>query len=329
MSAPKKIFISSLVLFAFIGTVALVKKGHREKAEKSYAKAVEFESVDEESLTEEKEVTLTSETTYLNPVQDALSEEKKDIVWRLFATGKEQLPIVKTISYRSRVPWLKDRPAWIADYASYHGTSRHFIARSLNKKPDYLTQKISTGDRFNVLNKDLNIHFHLVVDCSRCKMWFFYHDLDLYERVLLKTYKVGVGRLSPYESSGLLTPHGTYLLGDKVVTYKPGTQGYFQDKEVEMVQVFGTRWLPLEEISEDGDNPHGSGLHGAPWVFDQESGEYKENQETIGHYESDGCIRLRQVDIEELYSIVITKKTFVSIVSDFKDAQLPGIEVDK
>ena len=329
MSAPKEIFISSIVLFVFIGTVALFKKGHKEKAEDFHSKSIEVQVVAEEIDIESTETVSKGEMTYLNPVQDELSENQKDIIWRLFTTGKDQLPIVKTISYRSRVPWLKDRPAWISDYASYYETSRHFIARSLNKKLDYLTQKVSTGNRFTVLNKDLNIHFYLVIDCSRCKMWFFYHDLDLDERVLLKTYKVGLGRFSPYEKSGLLTPHGTYVLGDKIATYKPGIQGYFQDKEVEMVQVFGTRWLPLQEVSEEGDNPRGYGLHGVPWIIGQEDGEYREHEEAIGYYESDGCIRLRQPDIEELYAIVITKKTFVEIVSDFKDVKLPGVEIDK
>lgn len=329
MSAPKKVFISSLVLFALIGTVALLKKGGREKKEAFYSNVSEVKDRAEDVYAEVTEEAPASEITYLNPVQDELSGEETDLVWRLFTTGKEQLPIVKTIRYRSRVPWLKERPAWISDYASYYGTSRHFIARSLNKNLDYFTQKISTGDRFNVLNKDLNLHFHLVVDFSRCKMWFYYHDLDLDERVLLKTYKVGVGRFSPHEKSGLLTPQGTYVLGDKIATYKPGAQGYFQDKEIEMVQVFGTRWIPLEEIDKEGENPRGYGFHGAPWVYDDGAGEYRENRGTIGHYESDGCIRLLQEDIEELYSIVITKKTFVEIVLDFKDAKPPGVEIKK
>jgi lipoprotein-anchoring transpeptidase ErfK/SrfK len=47
----------------------------------------------------------------------------------------------------------------------------------------------------------------------------------------------------------------------------------------------------------------------------------------IGAYDSDGCIRLSSADIEELFSIVLTKPTFVEIVKDFHEAKLPGVEV--
>ena len=76
-----------------------------------------------------------------------------------FLKGVDKFPIVETITYTSRVPWLKGRPAWIADYASFHQTSRHFIARSLNGKEDYETQKVSPGDTFNVIKKDKSIVF--------------------------------------------------------------------------------------------------------------------------------------------------------------------------
>jgi hypothetical protein len=82
------------------------------------------------------------------------------------------LSIIETVSFTSRVPWLKDRPAWIADYASHYQTSRHFIARSLNKKDDYFTQKVHPGDRFNVFKPGKDIQFHLLVDLSKSVMWF-------------------------------------------------------------------------------------------------------------------------------------------------------------
>ena len=52
-------------------------------------------------------------------------------------------------------------------------------------------------------------------------MWFYYHDLDANERVLLKTYKVGLGRFDLDTYSGLLTPKGRFVLGDKVATLNP------------------------------------------------------------------------------------------------------------
>ena len=250
-----------------------------------------------------------------------------DRIRQLFATDSSKLPIVETVSYTSRVPWIQGRPAWIADYASHYGTSRHFIARSLNKKADYLTQKISPGDRFNVFKKDKNIQFHLVADLSRCKLWFYYIDVDSNERVLLKTYPIGIGRPDPKRKSGSLTPTGKYSFGDKVVIYKPGNLGYFQDQQIEMIRVFGTRWIPFgQEIEGCTEPAKGLGLHGAPWTEDPETHVWTEDKSKIGKCDSDGCIRLSAEDIEEIFSIVITKPTTIELVKDFRDAKLPGVE---
>jgi lipoprotein-anchoring transpeptidase ErfK/SrfK len=240
-----------------------------------------------------------------------------DRIHQLFTTGPSKLPIVETVTYSSNVPWLKGRPAWIADYAAHYQTSRHFIARSLNGKPDYFTQKVSTGNRFNVFRLDKNIQFYLLIDVSLCKMGFYYVDLGTQERVLLKTYRVGLGRSDPTLSSQTLTPLGKFTLGDKVAIYKPGIMGLFRGQRTEMVRVFGTRWLPFAHFEEAG-----YGIHGAPWK--EENGTFVEN---IGTYDSDGCIRLSAQDIEELFAIVITKPTFVEIVKDFHEAKLPGKEV--
>lgn len=242
------------------------------------------------------------------------SEENINIIDRLFTTGHNKLPIVETIAYRSRVPWLKGRPAWIADYASYYSTSRHFIARSLNKKADYYTQKVSPGDQFNILHPDKQINFYLLIDAQKAKMWFYYIDLDEKEKVLLKTYQVGLGAIKNQKSA---TPTGCFLLGDKVATYKPGIKGFFQNEKVEMINVFGTRWLPFkEELVNCSDSAKGYGLHGLPIEVDPKTHELKEHIELLGQYASDGCIRLKREDIEELYSIVISRPTIVEILED-------------
>jgi hypothetical protein len=250
-----------------------------------------------------------------------------DRIQQLFAVGPNKLPIVETIGYTSSVSWLKGRPAWVADYASYYQTSRHFIARSLNGKPDYFSQKVSPGSKFNVFRKDKRINFHLLIDMTRFKMGFYYVDLDTNERVLLKTYKVGLGRLDPKSPSGSLTPLGKYSLGNKIAIYKPGTMGYYQDQKAEMIRVFGTRWIPFDQELEGATAASkGYGIHGAPWTPDAK-GQLAESRDGLGKYDSDGCIRLAMEDIEELFSIIITKPTFVEIVKDFREAKLPGIEV--
>ncbi|MDJ0651774.1 MAG: L,D-transpeptidase [Simkaniaceae bacterium] len=323
MSIFKAIFIGSLALFVGIGGLALVKKSKEKKIDgpEVAAKIENMTGAPEIAMEEHSE-------QYLKPVQDEVADQEEDQVWRLFTTGRQKLPIVETIRYKALVSWLQGRPAWVSDYASHYSTSRHFIARSLNRKKDYYTQKITPGDQFNILKKDVS--FSLVVDLSRCKMWFYGIDESSQERILLKTYKVGLGRFDQDSYSGLLTPKGKFSLGDKVAIYKPGMEGYFQETEVEMVRVFGTRWIPFsEEISGEGDNPRGYGFHGAPWVYDVATKTYKEDLSTVGRYDSDGCIRLAQNDIEELYSIVITKPTVVEIVSDFHDAEVPGERVKK
>lgn len=317
MSIPKAIFLGALSLFAVIFGLAVFKK------KEGKTEVAIHEVVDSRSVALEKPVFEEKSKQYLQPVQDEVTEEEANEVWRLFTTGRQKLPIVETIRYKARVPWLKGRPAWITDYASHYSTSRHFIARSLNGNLDYYTQTVSPGDTFNVLKEDVN--FYLVIDLSRCKMWFYALDLETNERYFLKTYKVGLGCFNKESHSGLLTPKGKFTLGDKVAIYKPGSKGYFHDGEVEMVQVFGTRWIPFaEEISGTGDSPRGYGLHGAPWTYDEKTSTYTEDVSTIGDYASDGCIRLAQADIEELYSIVITKPTIVEIVTDFHEAEIPG-----
>jgi hypothetical protein len=247
-----------------------------------------------------------------------------DRVRRFFSKGMDKLPIVETITYSSRVPWLKGRPAWIADYATHYQTSRHFIARSLNGKLDYITQNITPGDKFNVLREDKQIQFYFLVNLSDCTMDFYYLDLDSNERVFLKTYMIGAGRLDPASPSGCLTPTGKYMLGSKIAIYKPGVEHFFQNRKTHMIEVFGTRWLPFElELENCTDSAKGYGIHGVPCRFDAEKNLLIEEENSVGCYNSDGCLRLRMNDIEEIFSIVVTKPTIIEIVKDKQGVVLP------
>lgn len=318
MSFPKIILVLTVSLFSIIGVISLFKK------EEQMPVVQKIEEIEIEKEEEVQEVVL----------HDEPSEEKQvdlpdaDRIAQLFSLGSSKLPIVETITYTSRVPWLSGRAAWIADYAAYYSTTRHFIARSLNKSPDYFTQNVALGDRFNVLKKDLELEFYLVIDLSRAKLWFYYLDKTNNQHMLLKTYKVGLGRKDDLKESKSLTPLGKYRLGDKVAIYKEGTKGYFQEQKIEMLQVFGTRWIPFgEEITDCTEPAKGYGIHGAPWKMNHHSGELEEDLSVIGSYDSDGCIRLASTDIEELFSIIITKPTTVEIVHDFFDAKVPGKEI--
>lgn len=358
MSAPKWILLGSATLFSIIGVAAVFKKGGKQ----SVVALVPVEAVTETSILsvpvqspppirtassdnlnegnrKEKDKKCKVKQAHPVPSRSSLTSEpplsrptlssKEDFpsidrIFQLFSTGSSKLPIVETVNYSSSVPWLKGRPAWISDYATHFNTSRHFIARSLNGKSDYFTQKVIEGSKFNVFRKDKKINFYLLVDLSRCKMGFYYVDLDTNERVLLKTYPVGLGRVDASKLSGTLTPTGRFTLGSRVAIYKPGMTGFYNDREVEMLRVFGTRWIPMDQ---EGDVAKGYGLQGAPWVEDSVSKQLVENRSVIGAYDSDGCVRLSSEDIEELFSIVLTKPTFMIIVKDFHEAKLPGVEV--
>ena len=312
MSTVKIFVVSAVVIFGAIGAVGWWKK-QPQKAPVSLAMV---EEIPLGTLQTKEEFSPKSEP----PEQQILArvvDDSPDVdrIMGLFALDSSKLPIVETVSYTSRVPWLKGRPAWIADYASHYETSRHFIARSLNHKPDYFTQKVGPGDKFNVFKKDKNIQFHLLIDLSCSKLWFYAVDLDLKERILLKTYRVGLGRLDSRKASGSLTPMGTY---------KPGTLGFFQDQKTEMIRIFGTRWIPFEqEIAGCSESAKGLGLHGAPWATDPISGGLIEDLSKIGKYDSDGCIRLAQEDMEEIFAIVITKPTTIELVKDLHDHPTP------
>lgn len=240
-----------------------------------------------------------------------------DQIRRFFSKGMDRFPFVDTVTYTSRVPWLKGRPAWIADYASHYETSRHFIARGLNGKEDYVSQNVSPGDTFNVINPEKQIEFHLLVDLSTCTLDFTCTDKETGKTEFIKSYKVGVGRKDAFSPSGSLTPLGKYKLGDKIAIYKQGVENYFQKKKTHMIEVFGTRWIPFgEEVENCTDSAKGYGVHGLPFVYNEKEDVYTEDLSCLGEYSSDGCIRLSEKDINEIFSIVITKPTYIEIVKE-------------
>lgn len=338
MTFPKFILGVTVVLFTAIGIAAVLKKTKSPPKAAAVAKTKAPIEIDlEKEILAEKPKTKTSTKKNVASIKtpsiqiEIKKEGEKALphvnrIEQLFTKSDSKLPIVETITYRSRVPWQKGRPAWLSDYATYYSTSRHFIARSLNGKPDYFKQDIAEGDRFNVLRKDKNINFYLLVDTTLPRLWLYYIDLDTNERVLLKDYGVGLGREDQSKASGLLTPRGKYTLGSKIAIYKPKMTGFHNGQKIEMIKVFGTRWIPFDqEISDTTAPAKGFGLHGVPWKLN-DKGELVEDLDSIGKFLGDGCIRLATSDIEELFAIIITKPTIIELVKDFHEAKLPGIE---
>lgn len=334
MTLPKVLIVLSIVIFSAIALTAFFKKSGGEKQYEianKFAAPIELEidlHVEPVNQTAASVAPPQIPSAVL-PDAPARSDNQlphADRIAEFFNRGEPKLPIVETITYRSRVAWQKGRPAWLSDYAAYYSTSRHFIARSLNGKPDYFKQDVAEGDRFNVLRKDKNIVFYLLIDTSRCKMWFYYIDQDTHERVLIKDYVVGLGRKDTSRQSGSLTPLGKYSLGNKIAIYKPKVLGIHGGQKIEMVQVFGSRWIPFEqEISDTTAPAKGLGIHGVPWKPNAK-GDAVEERGSIGTYSSDGCIRLATEDMEELFAVIITKPTTIELVKDFFDAKLPGLQ---
>lgn len=319
MSNLRKFLAFTLIIFVSIGVLSLFK---REKKEEIVTRHPV------QKKTYEMQVTPTpapkKEELRSNEEVKKRLEVRADRIRRFFSRGMDKFPIVETITYTSRVPWLKGRPAWVADYASHYETSRHFIARSLNGRLDYETQRVSPGDKFNVLRKDKNVEFYLLVDLSTCTMDFYYLDKDLDERVFVKRYEVGVGREDPLSPSGSLTPVGKYMLGNKVAIYKPGIENFYQNRKTHMIEIFGTRWMPFaQELENCSDSAKGYGFHGVPCFFDEGAQMWIEENSGVGKRNSDGCLRLKKDDVEELFAIVITKPTIVEIVKDRSNVALP------
>lgn len=316
MTFPRLFAAIALLLFGVIGIAAFFKGGKEP-----------------DLVPETQEIELGREivpaSTFSKPnfvAQGGSEPEEADRIHEFFNKGERKFPIVDTITYKSRVDWKQGRPAWISDYAIQYSTPRHFIARSLNGRPEYLKQEISEGDRFNILKPDKNIGFYLVVDLSRSKLWFYYLDLDQNQHVLVKTYNAGLGKVDRSKPSGLLTPLGKYHLGKKIALYKPGVVGFHKGQKQEMVSVYGTRWIPISEDAATGKPITGLGLQGVPWV-PNDDGELAERPGMIGKYESEGPILLSTEDIEELYAIIVSRPTTVEIVKDFFEAKVPGTSV--
>lgn len=270
-----------------------------------------------------------SQPSHLQPFSKATEEEKDQIdrLSLLFNPYGPRLSVVQTVRYTPNVSWVKDRPAWIVDYASHYQTSKHFISRSLSGKKDYQYQEINPGDRFNVLRTDIPVGFYLLIDVSRCKLRFFTYDSVKKQSVLLKTYDVQLGRRDEMSPSGCLTPLGVYRLGSRIAVYKPGMMGTFRKKKTEMIQVFGTRWIPFAEEIQGCTSPaKGYGIHGFSWVKENE--EWKETRENQNGYYSDGCIRLKQDDIEEIFAVIVTRPTVIEIAKQFDQAVFETQEVE-
>ncbi|MCK5845334.1 MAG: L,D-transpeptidase family protein, partial [Victivallales bacterium] len=110
-------------------------------------------------------------------------------------------------------------------------------------------------------------------------------SLYLYDKgKLFKIYKIGVGRQGR-------TPLGHFVIQNKQkepVWYNNGRSIPYGDKG----NVLGTRWMALRPVGETNKNLSGYGIHGT-W-----------QPETVGTNCSNGCVRMRNEDVNELFTIL-------------------------
>jgi len=266
----------------------------------------------------------------LPDVLTSLSEDSQlphevEHMTELFQTYAPFAPLVQTVSYMSKVQWLSGRSAYLGDYAAHYKTSKHFISRSLRGIGNYVSDVVSKGERFNVLRTDKDIQFHLVLDLSRLKLWTYAYDATADERFLLKCYSVAAGKRCLESASGCLTPTGIFALGEEIAVYKEGSMGYRHQEKIEMISVFGKRWIPCSyEIADCSGPCKGLGIHGMPWHYNSDQGVWVEERESAGHYQSDGCVRMLSEDIAELFAVIVSRPSYLHIVRDYTQAQLPG-----
>ena len=160
----------------------------------------------------------------------------------------------------------------LARIARRFGTTVEAIQRMNNMTPE--RSMIYVGDILYVLEGDWSIlvskeHFALVL----------YNGDELF-----KVYEVGIGRQDR-------TPTGTFVVRNKLREpdwTPPGRRIPYGDPE----NVLGTRWIGLLPVGDTDPTLSGYGIHGT-W-----------EPETIGTAASQGCVRLRNQEVEELYALI-------------------------
>ena len=156
--------------------------------------------------------------------------------------------------------------------ATKHGTTVDLIVKG-NSVPN--PDRVQAGDRLRILDGQV---FEIAVNKSRNDL------LVTLNGQFFKRYTVGTGKFGK-------TPLGTVQIVDKIPEppwWRPdGKVVPFGDKE----NILGTRWMA---IAATGDTPpaKGYGIHGT-W-----------DETSLGKQSSDGCIRMANRDVEELFTYV-------------------------
>ena len=116
--------------------------------------------------------------------------------------------------------------------------------------------------------------------------------LLLHNGKLFKTYPISIGRENR-------TPVGTFVIDDKMP--EPPFRDIPYTGNGDQGNELGTRWLRLKPTAPTPDTLVGYGIHGT-WEPD-----------SIGKAASNGCLRLSNADVEELYDLIPLKPGLVNV----------------
>ena len=157
--------------------------------------------------------------------------------------------------------------------ASEFNTNYEFIMRINNKH----RTSIRVGERLKILKGNITV----LVDKSDYTLTLLLNDR------FINQFPVGIGKSDK-------TPVGEFVVDNKLINpvwYSPDGIYQFGDPK----NVLGTRWIGFE----DKEGLYGYGIHGTA------------EPDSIGKDMSNGCIRLRNEDVEELFNYVKAKTKVV------------------
>ncbi len=129
------------------------------------------------------------------------------------------------------------------------------------------------------------------IKVSKSKYVLLLHDGD--DRLVM-AYRIGIGKQDR-------TPEGQFVIVDKVKNpdwYRNGLRIPFGDER----NPLGTRWMKLKGTEERTITYEGYGIHGT------------KDPTSIGKNLSNGCIRMLNEEVEELFSILPRRSTPVVLV---------------
>lgn len=166
------------------------------------------------------------------------------------------------------------------------------------KVPHQILVKINALSSDRALRAGSNIKvvkgpFHAIVDCSSFTM-------DLYlQNTFVKSYRIGIGKKES------VTPLGRW----RVKAGKKMVQPPWLDKAAGKIYhasdadyPLGARWIEIEGLDEDNKHRTGIALHGT------------KEPESIGTMCSNGCIRLINEEIIEVFGMLYEVHSIVQIV---------------